>query len=127
MRRKWNPCLIDEDPSTLEVLPDGSARHGLRVVYGDDDIEMIRQGYKCIECGEVMRDEDGAFPDQCFLCGFGMREFQARRFAEAFKGWRHTGTSIDVDEELARLERQRFERERAEGLRAKGIWVPGSS
>jgi hypothetical protein len=125
VRRQWNPCLIDEDPDTYELLEDGTKRRGIRMTLCDDDIEMIRQGYKCIDCGEVMRPQDEPFPAECFLCGFRMREFQSARFAEIFQGWRHTGSTIDWDEEQGRLEHDRFERERAEGLRAKGIWVPG--
>ena len=124
MRRKWNKCLIDEDPGFVEVSGDGTVRRGLRFLYGDEDIEMIRQGYKCIDCGEVMRSQDGAFPPACFLCGFPMREKQAGMFGEMFAGWRATGSSIDWDAEEERLVKQRWERERAEGIRTKGVWLP---
>lgn len=120
MRRKWNKCLIDEDPGFIEVHADGTVRRGLRFLYADEDIEMIRQGYKCLECGEPLPD---AFPDNCFLCGFPVREHQSERFAQMFAGWRPTGSSIDWDEEEERLERQRHERLVRDGLKTKGVWI----
>ena len=119
-RAKWNRCLIDEDPNAYEVMPDGSVRRGLRFLYSDQDIEMIRQGYKCSECGEV---QEHAFPDACLLCEFPMKEQQAQNFAERFAGHRDTGGLIDWDAEEEHLERQRHERNRSLGLTNR-IWVP---
>jgi hypothetical protein len=122
LRRKWNKCLVDEDPNVYEVLPDGTVRRGLRFLYGEEDLDMIRQGYKCSECGEL---QESAFPDACLLCGFAMKERQSEHFAERFAGDRETGGMIDWDAEEELLERQRFERNQKLGLTSSGIWVPG--
>ena len=120
-RANWNRCLIDEDPNVYEVLPDGTVRRGLRFLYSDDDLQMIREGYKCSECGEV---QEHAFPEKCLLCEFPMRERQSEHFAERFAGERETGGLIDWDAEEELLERQRYERNKALGLTSR-IWVPG--
>lgn len=104
-------------------IVNGQLREGARVTVCDDDVEMFRQGYKCINCLEVDLIES-AFPKQCPLCGFPMRDRQMEWFEERFAGWRPMGSQIDWDEEADRLERQRFERERRQGLRSQGIWVP---
>lgn len=124
MPAKWNKCLIDEDPTVLEVYPDGTVRPGLRFLYSDEDIDMIRQGYKCSECGEP---QESAFPEKCFLCGFAMRELQSEHFAQRYGGDRETGGQINWDEEEERLDRQRWERQVASGAKSKGIWVPGDA
>lgn len=91
------------------------------MAFCDDDIEMFRQGYKCIDCLEPL---DSAFPLECPVCEFPCNEFQAQVFAERFAGHRDLGSKINPDEELERLARQRDERERREGLKAKGIVLP---
>jgi hypothetical protein len=122
-RRQWHRAFIDEDPDYIEQR-NGVLSRGLRFTYCDEDIEMIQQGYKCIDCGEVMRDEDGPFPQQCFVCGFPMRDRQTEQFATMFAGWRPMGPQTDWDEEMDRMERERYERLRAEGLRSKGVYLP---
>lgn len=121
MRRKWNQPFYDEDPNCIEVFPDGTVRRGIRATYCDEDVEMFQQGYKCVNCEEVL---DSAFPESCFLCGFPVKEKQIEVFGQVFDGWRPMGSQIDWDEEQDRLERQRDERLRAEGAKARGIWVP---
>jgi hypothetical protein len=76
------------------------------MAFCDDDIEMFRQGYKCIDCG------------------FPVGEEQAEVFAERFAGSRAVGSRINEDDELERLARQRFERNKIEKSNSR-IWVPG--
>ena len=121
MRRKWNRAVYDEDPNYIEEFPDGTVRRGLRVTLCDEDVEMIRQGYKCGHCLEVL---DSAFPETCFVCGFPVKKHQSEYFAEAFAGWRPMGSSIDWDEEQERLERQRHERLARENASKSRIWIP---
>jgi hypothetical protein len=92
------------------------------MAFCDDDIEMFRQGYKCIDCLELL---DEPFPESCFVCGFPVREAQAQVFAERFAGSRAVGSRINEDDELERLAKQRFERNKAEKSNSR-IWVPGS-
>lgn len=120
-RRKWNPPLnIEPDTQYIERGPDGY-REGIRFTLCAEDIEMIRQGYKCVDCLELF---DSAFPVECHLCGFPVKDAQPEAFAELFAGDRHVGSRVNADEELERLARQKHERELREGLRSKGIVIP---
>lgn len=120
-RRKWNPPLaVEADTEYIELTPDGY-REGVRLTLCAEDIEMIREGYKCVDCGELLPE---SFPDECFLCGFPVKDAQSEAFAVMYGGDRHVGSRISQDEELERLERQRHERELREGLRTKGIVIP---
>src|SRR5207253_9053621 len=119
-RRKWNVPFVEADPQYVEHTPEGM-REGVRAAFCDEDIEMFRQGYKCIDCWELL---DAAFPDECFVCGFEVEKYHADLFAQRFGGLRALGSRINEDEELERMARQRDERERREGLKTKGIWVP---
>jgi hypothetical protein len=121
-RAKWNEPLVEVDPNFVEMTPDGP-REGLRVAFCAEDIEMFRQGYKCIECWEPL---ESAFPETCPMewCGFPIRAEQSATFAERFSGSRAVESQINADEELERLARQKDERDRREGLKAKGIVIP---
>jgi hypothetical protein len=119
-RREWHVPVIETDPNFVELTPDGP-RQGVRMAFCDDDIEMFRQGYKCIDCLELL---DEPFPESCFVCGFPVGEAQSQVFAERFAGSRAVGSRINEDDELERLARQRFERTKAEKSNSR-IWVPG--
>ena len=120
-RAKWNPPLaVEPDTTYIELTPEGP-REGIRFTLCADDIEMIRQGYKCVDCGEPLAS---AFPAECPLCGFPIKDAQSEAFTELFAGDKNVGSRINADEELDRLDRQRRERELREGLRSKGIVIP---
>jgi hypothetical protein len=119
-RTKWNEPVIEADPYFVEMTADGP-REGVRMAFCGEDIEMFREGYKCLDCLELL---PAAFPDECFLCGFPVRAEQSRLFAERFAGSRAVGSRINEDEELERLARQRYEREKLEHKNSR-IWVPG--
>lgn len=119
-RREWHVPVVEADPNYVEMTPDGP-REGVRMAFHADDIEMFRQGYKCIDCLELLPE---GFPESCFVCGFPVKEEQAEVFAERFAGSRAVGSRINEDEELEHLARQRFERNKSE-KRNSTIWVPG--
>lgn len=120
MPSKWNVPLVEADPYHYEMTADGP-REGVRMAFCDDDIEMFRLGFKCLDCLEPL---DSAFPDECPVCAFPMKDSQAQAFAERFAGHRDLGSTIDPGAELELLARQRDERERREGLKSKGIVIP---
>lgn len=122
MPTRWNTPVVEADPYHYEVTDEGP-REGVRMAFCDEDIEMFRQGYKCIDCLEPL---DTAFPEVCPVCEFPIRESQAAMFADRFAGKRKVGSRINEDEELDRLERQRFDRDKIERANAR-IWVPGSA
>lgn len=120
-RREWNPPLaVEADTQYVELTAEGP-REGVRFTLCPEDIEMIRQGYKCLDCLELF---DSAFPETCFLCGYPVGAVQAEAFAVMFAGEKPVGSRINEDEELERLARQKHERELREGLRSKGIVLP---
>lgn len=121
MARPWKRILVEDDPDHAEVL-DGRVYQGLRVAMSDEDVEAMRQGYKCINCWENL---DEAFPKSCPLCTFPMRAEQAERFSRIYVGYipgLRTGADweAEADRLEARKERRAFERRAKES----GIVVP---
>lgn len=122
MARPWKRIVVEPDQGVGEVLPDGRIFAGVNVAMADDDVEAIRQGYKCINCWENF---DHAWPETCFVCGFAVRHRQAERFGHDYAGWEHdlrTGPVWDriADQLEERRERRAFEQRAAES----GISVP---
>lgn len=116
MPRPWNRIVVETDQGVGDVLPDGRILAGINVAMNDDDVEAMRQGYKCINCWENF---DHAFPNTCFLCGFPCKTMQSERFAHDYKGWApdlRTGPNWDrlADELEERAERRAFEKRASE-------------
>lgn len=129
MPRPWNKIVVESDQGVGEVLPDGRILAGVNVAMSDDDVEAIRQGYKCINCWENL---DSGWPEECFVCGFPIRAQQAERFEHDYAGWApdlRTGPNWErlADQLEERAERRAFE-ERAEksgiSLGLRGISIP---
>lgn len=119
-RREWHVPVVEADPDYAERTPDG-VRGGIRAAFCDDDIEMFRQGFKCLDCWELLPD---SFPESCFVCGFPVRDLQAEMFEKRFAGSREVGSRINDGDELERLALQREERERREGRTSGGVYLP---
>ena len=122
MPRKWNRIVAENDPFVAQQQYDGTLTMGVRLTLCDEDVEMIRQGYKCIHCLENL---DTAFPEACFLCGYPMKKLQAETFAKVFAGHvpgARTGADweAEADRIEARAERRAFERR----ARESNIFVP---
>lgn len=120
----WNPVHVEDQPGEA-LLINGRLMQGVNWTLGDEDHEKLRQGWKCIQCMEDWTGTGlGAFPDECPVCSFPVKEYQTHEYGYQFQGEKHLGGLVDADEELARLERQRHERELREGLRSRGIVIP---
>ena len=94
--------LVSEDVSVQEIHPDGRRTTGVKYILCDEDVEAIRQGYRCVNCQENF---DNAFPETCFVCGFPCRERQSETFARIYAG--HVPgarTGADVEREAERME-----------------------
>lgn len=123
---RWNPVHVSDQPDEA-VYINGRLMQGVNWTLGDEDHDKIRQGYKCIQCMEDWSAGDvGAFPAECPLCAFPVKDYQLFEYNYSFQGHKHLGGQIDPDAELDRLERQRYEREVREGQRER-LWVPGSA
>jgi hypothetical protein len=103
--------ILDAVPSsdaTTVRLADGREFIDVNMAMPDTDVERIRQGYVCIRC---LEPQSKPFPEVCESklpngerwCNFPMREKQAGEFAAMYKGTVKLGSSIDVADEIARL------------------------
>lgn len=123
------PVAVDVD--TDRVLID--TRTGERIVsyehvYTEYDVNRIRAGYCCINCGEA-QIENGlpvSFPEKCWTCSFPMHTEQAKRFGEEFKGYTTVGPSRSLADLRAEDDeaKERARRKR-EGKPTSRIWLPG--
>jgi hypothetical protein len=121
MPRPWNRIVVDDDPDVIEEHPDGRLTQGFSVAMCDEDVEAMRQGYKCIGCFENL---DHAFPKDCPVCGFPMQAEQAERFARIYKGHKLTRTGVDWEAQADRLEEQKERRAFEKRAAESGIVVP---
>jgi len=114
------PQGSDIDPASVSIMPDG--RVFQRTVHGlsEEQVGRIRAGYTCIKCYEDYID---AFPDECSVCKFPMREKQMEEFAKDFRGDIKFGpsTSLDEEREIMNEMRERAAYERALEL---GLTIP---
>jgi hypothetical protein len=123
------PDAVDIDHLSYTVTADGrkTQRHAFGLPAAE--VEQIRQGYTCIKCLEAY---DTAFPDECAVCKFPMRERQLSEFTKDFRGDVAYGPSTSLDEEYEIAEetiaREAHDRATALGLilPKPSIIVPGS-
>lgn len=114
------PQESDIDVEAVAVMPDG--RVFQRTVWGltEEQVGRIRAGYTCVKC---LEDYDTAFPDECKVCHFPMREKQTEEFAKDFRGEIAFGPSTTLDEERGIMNEMR-EREQYDRLRKLGVTLP---
>lgn len=117
------PQGSDIDHVSVAIMPDG--RVFQRTVHGltEEQIGRIRAGYTCVKCYEDYTD---AFPDECAVCKFPMREQQSAEFAKDFRGDIAFGPSTSLDEERGIMNEMR-EREAHERRIALGLTIPKPS
>lgn len=129
MPRLWNKIVVEEDIGVIEVYENGRMMHGLNFAMCDEDVEAMRQGYKCINCLENL---DSAWPKACPVCSYPIAERQAEHFAKVYKGFEpglRTGSDweAEADRLEERTERRAFE-ERASksgiALGGRGVLIP---
>lgn len=128
MAPKWRRIVVEEDPGVIEVY-EGRMLQGLNIAACNEDVEEVRQGYRCINCWEPL---DEGWPAACPLCSFPISTHQAETFARVYKGFDPTlRTGADwerkADELEERQERRAFEQRAAKSgisLGLKGISIP---
>lgn len=125
MTPRWNPIVVQEDAGVTLVFDGGRMMPGLNIAAQDEDVDQVRLGYRCINCWEPLEE---AFPKNCFLCGFPIREHQPEHFARAYKGYDptiRTGADLErvADEMAERAERRAW----AKRARESGIVLGGKS
>jgi hypothetical protein len=104
MDERWRRPIdvLDVSPHPYEVveLPDGRLMRGAEVVLMKESIERIRLGYICLNCFEP---QEHAFPENCSLCGYPMREEQSQTFERELVGPVRMGSRTTIAGERERL------------------------
>lgn len=104
--------ILDVQPSgdgSYVRFPDGREMVDADIVMPGDQIEQMRQGYRCIRCLEPQSE---AFPPLCestlpngqHWCNYPIREKQPLEFAQRFGGEEHVGSRINLADEQTRLD-----------------------
>lgn len=86
-RPKWNRIVVEEDAGVMEVheTPEGKRlMSGLNIAASAEDVEQVRQGYRCLNCWEPL---EHAWPRGCPLCGYAISKQQLEDFARVYKGY----------------------------------------
>mgnify|MGYP001608736879 CR=1 FL=1 len=112
---------VKHDPSHVYRQRDGRLQAGVNWILTPDRIEEIRQGYICLNCQEPLHHL-GAFPEECPVCGFRVREQQTAELAKDMLEDEYMGGESDSETEA----RWAWERSENRWKRAggKGSLVP---
>lgn len=119
-RANWNPPL-DVRESKTERFWDGhkwAARIDWYVTA--EDIELIREGRKCLNCMEVFKTGDGlslAWPTWCPVCEYPVASRQAQDLGAEYMGEIRVGPRTSDSDEIDQMEYEAQTR----------IWTPGRS
>ena len=96
---------VEEDPTYVEVEPDGRIFGGTKMTLDADTTERMRQGRICAKC---LDPQEQAYPVMCRTCGFWMRERQREWFDTHYQGIELVGSRLDLDQELEQLKEERL-------------------
>ena len=111
-----------EVDDTRVINVDGVWRRDFNAVLPPDMVDQIREGYMCMKCYEPLMHV-GAFPDNCPLCGYAVKENQPDDFRMAYKGVEYFGTG-GADKQYERSLEAYREEEAKNSARKVGIIVP---
>lgn len=96
---------------------------GLNIAATSEDVEQVRQGYRCLNCWEPL--EEG-WPRACPLCTYPIGKQQAQDFARVYKGYDPTlRTGADLDAAADRMADRAERRSFAKRARESGIVLGG--
>jgi hypothetical protein len=115
-----DPAVQDIEPSDrLRALPDGRVMRESTITLSPEAMQQMFDGYRCARCLEYEGIVPlGAFPKECPLCKFPMRDEQRRQLDRDFVGERPGLVSgFPLDRERAYLEREHYQK--------KGYVTPG--
>ena len=91
MAERWRkpvvPITVNDEIERVEVTIGAVGvprfRREVELVLKDQDVLRMRHGYVCAYCLEPF---ENAWPIQCPVCKFPVRERQAQYFADSYKG-----------------------------------------
>jgi hypothetical protein len=115
----WGAVQDIEPSDRIRTLPDGRQMRESTITLSPQAMDQMWKGYRCARCLEYEGIVPlGAFPEQCPLCKFPMRELQRQQLAQDFVGERPDLVSgFPLDREREFLEREHYEK--------KGYVSPG--
>lgn len=121
MTERWRKPVIPVgiDHSAHAYSSDGHGwRKHLDWILTPEDFERVKEGYVCINC---MEPHETPFPEACLVCGFRMREEQAKMIAFEYEGEKYIGPSTTTREEMDKLQEENERRK----PRKTSILLPG--
>jgi hypothetical protein len=108
--------FVAEPNEAIVDFGDGRKMHDVDVVVTEATKRQMLAGYKCLRCHEP---QETSFPKYCDLCGYPMGDRQIMDAALEFDGERHLGPRKPMreilDEQDARIEKEKFDCAIAEG------------
>lgn len=84
------PIHVEESAKVVEVVSEGGLHlpnkmiRDVELILSDEDVQRIAAGRVCIYCQEPFEE---AYPEECPVCCFPVRELQAVWFAGKYTGW----------------------------------------
>lgn len=116
-RKPVIPAAVTHDSS--QVTHDGNGwRAGYNATFDAETVERFRVGRACLRCWEP---QEHAFPDACGLCGYAIRDLQARDFEQEFHGEKWLGPTTSLHDEFERLDEKGKKRRHNP---QSSIWLP---
>lgn len=125
-------AVLRDDTHSVWKENDGRLQRNVVASIDVETFRALQSGHICLRCYEPHPE---AFPLECDICGYPMRERQVMDVAMEFRGHDHIGPGLPIAEYLEQQERRLEERERKErkksgrspmtGLRQK-IISPGA-
>jgi hypothetical protein len=106
---KWRKPVIPAavGPDGSETVEVGLHRGGVHWTLTPEDFQRVKEGRVCIKC---MEPQEEPFPKVCSLpgCGYPIRDQQMIDLGEGYQGDKWLGSSINMDEELNRLDEKHY-------------------
>ncbi len=101
----FRAVLRDDTHSVWHDEPTGRLQRNVVASVDKDTFGAIQAGHMCLRCYEPQPE---AFPDQCDMCGYPIRERQVLDVAMEFRGEEHIGPGLPIgnylDEQTQRME-----------------------
>lgn len=104
---KFEDLVIDVENNTdgkVVVMADGREMTEATVTLSPAGEAMMKQGYLCGRClQDFAKIGLGAFPEECPVCHFPVRELQAEQLRRQDVGEVELGSRLSLSDEMSRL------------------------
>lgn len=124
---KHNVKEMKWDTSRIDIL-NGRAMTHMSFVLSATWVDQMRTGYRCMPpCCERFQS---AWPKTCVVCNRNIDGDQQQRFEDEFQGTQWVGPTVDIADELDRLDEDTHPRnwhEPDSQILVPKIWTPGDA